>query len=115
MVEKKGEKEEMGRAVKQEGGSKDGENKHEMGAGWFFPTAVSMALSLLLQGSAVWLTAGLYPRSSQRDVGGPLFLSLGRTVCFAEEPVLSPVSTSEQKQRDPKETSNETPSPQFVL
>lgn len=69
MVEKKREKEEMGRAVKQEGGRKDGENKQEMGAGWFFPAAVSMALSLLLQGSAVWLTAGLCPRSSQRDVG----------------------------------------------
>lgn len=35
------------------GGSKGGESKQEMGAGWFFPTAVSMALFLLPQGPAV--------------------------------------------------------------
>lgn len=97
----------MGRAVKQEGGSKGGENKQEMGAGWFFPIAVSLALFLLPQGPAVWLTARLCPGSSQRDVGGPLFL-FPRSDCFAEEPVLALVSTREQKQRDPKETSSKT-------
>lgn len=78
-----------------------------MGAGWFFFTAVSMALFLLLQGSAAWLTARLCLRSSQRDVGGPLFL-FPWSDCFAEEPVLALVSTREQKQRDPKETSSKT-------
>lgn len=89
------------------GGSKGGESKQEMGAGWFFPTAVSMALFLLPQGPAVWLTAQLCPGSSQRDVGGPLFL-FPRSDRFAEEPVLALVSTREQKQRDPKQTSSKT-------
>lgn len=75
MVEKGWEKQAMGRAVKQGGGSKDGGKKQETGSWVVLPTAASLALSLLLQGSAVWVTARTpRPGSSRRDVGGPLLL-----------------------------------------